>query len=137
MKYKEWAIFIRQGLQGRQVPTIPPEYEYYDDYGEIYQDYGYQQNYPEITEVSGREEERYKQGGNSVHEEETNEIDNDSVESGKEDTDDGECGPECRNLLHELEHPKEHDRCPDTRMVIDIWGYCRLVISSYQYVGIL
>ena len=118
-------------MQGRQVPTIPAEYEYYDDYGEIYQDYGYQQNYPEITEVSEREEERYKQGGNSVQDEETNEIDNDSVESGKEDTDDGECGPECRNLLHELEHPKEHARCPDTRMVIDIWGYCRLVISSY------
>ena len=46
-------------------------------------------------------------------------------ESGQEDTDEGECGPECRNLLHELEHPKEHERCQNAGMVIDIWGYCR------------
>jgi len=127
---KDQKIQLRQGLRGRPVPTIPPEYEYYDDYGEIYQDYDYQENYPEVTEDSEREEQRYRQEYDSVQEEEANDKENNSVESGKEDTDDGECGPECRNLLHELEHPKEHDRCPDARMVIDIWGYCRYIFHE-------
>ena len=45
---------------------------------------------------------------------------------GDEDVKDaGECGPECQNLLHELDHPKEDERCSGPGQVIDIWGYCR------------
>merc|ERR1712025_11211 len=40
------------------------------------------------------------------------------------DNDKDACGPECRNLLHEVDHPKEQDRCPQG-MVLDIYGYCR------------
>merc|ERR1719370_1751793 len=40
------------------------------------------------------------------------------------------CGPECRNLLHEVDHPKEDERCPDPNMVIDIWGYCRHIFHE-------
>ena len=50
--------------------------------------------------------------------------------SAREGTDEGECGPECRNLVHELEHPKEHERCPNAGMVIDIWGYCSVCMST-------
>ena len=32
---------------------------------------------------------------------------------------------ECRNRLHELDHPKEEERC-GAGQVLDIWGYCRL-----------
>ena len=39
--------------------------------------------------------------------------------------DSGDCGHECQNLLHELDHPKEHSRCTRAGQVIDIWGYCR------------
>ena len=35
-----------------------------------------------------------------------------------------ECGPECRNRLHELDHPREEERCA-AGQVLDIWGYCR------------
>lgn len=45
------------------------------------------------------------------------------VESSEED--EGDCGEECRNLLHESDHRKEDARCPYEGMVIDIWGYCR------------
>ena len=43
-----------------------------------------------------------------------------------EDSEDArtECGPECRNRLHELDHPKEEERCA-AGQVLDIWGYCR------------
>ena len=41
--------------------------------------------------------------------------------------DSGDCGHECQNLLYELDHPKEHSRCPNPGQVIDIWGYCRYV----------
>ena len=43
------------------------------------------------------------------------------------DGEEEECGPECRNLLHELGHPQEEVRCPGAGQVIDIWGYCRSV----------
>jgi hypothetical protein len=135
-------LFLRQGGRGRQVPPIPPEYEYeeYRDYGEVYQDYGdtYQDSEEEEEDpqvnwsdvnVNKREEDSYGRGrDNSAQREEIEEsyvapsIDD---ESAQEDTDEGESGPECRNLLHELEHPKEHERCPNAGMVIDIWGYCR------------
>merc|ERR1712110_190907 len=36
----------------------------------------------------------------------------------------GDCGPDCQNLLHELGHPQEAAQCPQGQ-VIDIWGYCR------------
>ena len=39
----------------------------------------------------------------------------------------GDCGPDCQNLLHELGHPQEASRCPQGQ-VIDIWGYCRFVM---------
>ena len=43
-----------------------------------------------------------------------------------DDSDDAgtECGPECRNRLHELDHRKEEERC-GAGQVLDIWGYCR------------
>ena len=37
---------------------------------------------------------------------------------------DSDCGPSCHNLLHQLGHPKEAERCP-AGQVLDIWGYCR------------
>ena len=45
----------------------------------------------------------------------------------EEEEEDDECGPECRNLLHEVGHPREEARCPGAGQVIDIWGYCRSV----------
>merc|ERR1712236_132571 len=64
--------------------------------------------------------------------EQRHENEQDQVEEsgGGEELDKGDCGPKCRNLLHELEHPKEHARCPDSRMVIDIWGYCRYIFHE-------
>ena len=47
--------------------------------------------------------------------------------TGDDDDGDEECRPECRNLLHELGHPREEARCPGAGQVIDIWGYCRSV----------
>ena len=54
-----------------------------------------------------------------------------SADSGRrlvanDDSDDArtDCGPECRNRLHELDHPKEEERCA-AGQVLDIWGYCR------------
>jgi len=50
---------------------------------------------------------------------------------GDEDVKDaGECGPECQNLLHELDHPKEDERCSGPGQVIDIWGYCRDIFQE-------
>ena len=96
------------------------EYEEYRDYGEVYQDYGetYQDSEEENPQVNlsdvdayKREEDSYGRGRDvSAQREELEEtyvapsIDD---ESAQEETDEGECGPECRNLLHELEHPKE------------------------------
>ena len=57
-----------------------------------------------------------------------------SEESNEEKGDEEGCGPECRNLMHESEHPEEDDRCPYEGMVIDIWGYCRYMI--YELVGL-
>merc|ERR1711942_622544 len=119
---------------GRHVSPIPPEYEYYDDYGEIYQDYGYDQDYNEVTgntdetieeeRYGANREERYGAREEKVHRAKENEIyntreeedpnnkDDNGGEISQDETVDGECGPECRNLLHEVEHPKEHTRCP-------------------------
>ena len=129
----------RQGLRGRQVPPIPPVYEEeeYADYGEVYQDYGnVEEEYPEVDGGNaegyggyGREEDIYERGrdendrGAQEEENDQGQIKADETEGGE--TDDGHCGPECKNFLHELEHPKEHERCPNAGMVIDIWGYCR------------
>merc|ERR1712142_1359836 len=146
------GLQLRQGSTGRHVPPIPTEYEYYDDYGEIYQDYGYDQDYPEVTgntdETSEEEryganrDERYGAREEKVHrarenerydareEEVPNHEDDNGEEIAQDETDDGECGPECRNLLHELEHPKEDSRCPNAGMVIDIWGYCRYIFHE-------
>jgi len=51
-------------------------------------------------------------------------------EGGDEGGDEGECGPMCRNLVHEVGHPKEDARCPEEGMVIDIWGYCRHIFHE-------
>ena len=125
-------MFARQGARGRQVAPIPPVYEF-EDYGEIYQDYGEEEEYPEgrDDETNGREEENYGRGESEDNiEEQANDEQSQGGETAQEETDDGECGPECRNLLHELEHPKEHERCPNAGMVIDIWGYCRYIMIN-------
>lgn len=49
--------------------------------------------------------------------------------------DDGGCGPECRNLLHEVDHPKEEERCPYEGMVLDIYGYCRQQHQRHKSCG--
>ena len=49
--------------------------------------------------------------------------------SGEEKEEEGDCGPECRNLMHESEHPQEDARCPYEGMVIDVWGYCRYFVK--------
>merc|ERR1719431_1628277 len=64
---------------------------------------------------------RKKKSGRKTVEEILQSSEEDSEVRGEE----GACGPECRNLMHESEHPKEDDRCPYEGMVIDIWGYCR------------
>merc|ERR1719430_302138 len=51
-------------------------------------------------------------------------------ETEQEGGDEDDCGPMCRNLVHEVGHPKEHDRCPEEGMVIDIWGYCRHIFHE-------
>jgi len=127
-------VQLRQGARGRQVAPIPPVYDY-EDYGEIYQDYGDEEEYPESQggddETYGREEENYGRGESEDNiEEQANDEQSQGGETSQEETDDGECGPECRNLLHELEHPKEHERCPNAGMVIDIWGYCRYIFHE-------
>merc|ERR1719186_2347941 len=122
---------LRQGVRGRQVAPIPPVYEY-EEYGE------YEEKHPEVSVGSDggyggdvREEQTYgRAGGESdrrSQEEEEDQGQSGGDETDGGETDDGQCGPECRNLLHELEHPKEHDRCPNAGMVIDIWGYCRYI----------
>ena len=50
--------------------------------------------------------------------------------TGDDGDEEEECGPECRNLLHELGHPQEEVRCPGAGQVIDIWGYCRSVYTD-------
>ena len=114
------------------------EDEEYRDYGEVYQDYveTYQESEEEDPQVNLRDVDAYKRkedsygrgrdDSNQIEEfEKTYVAPSIDDESAREETDEGECGPECRNLLHELEHPKEHERCPNAGMVIDIWGYCR------------
>jgi len=85
-------------------------------------------------EGNGREQDAYGSQG-SVNDRGRQEgEDDESQTTGDENTggevDDGQCGPECRNLLHELEHPKEHERCSNAGMVIDIWGYCRYIFHE-------
>jgi len=46
-------------------------------------------------------------------------------EEEEEEEEEGACGPECRNRAHELDLPKEAERCPYEGMVIDVYGYCR------------
>ena len=67
--------------------------------------------------------------------------DDDDVDAddGDDDDEEEECGPECRNLLHELGHPREEARCPGAGQVIDIWGYCRSVntdIVTHYCIGV-
>ena len=63
---------------------------------------------------------------------EKGEADSASGEVADDNDDAGtECGPECRNRLHELDHPKEEERCA-AGQVLDIWGYCRYIIHIYM-----
>ena len=71
-------------------------------------------------EERGREENQETGQGRTV-EETLKSSEESNAEKGEEEG----CGPECRNLMHESEHPEEDDRCPYEGMVIDIWGYCR------------
>ena len=75
-----------------------------------------------IPPSAGDDEGKKKKKPSGVVEERTGDDDDD-----EEEEDDEECGPECRNLLHELGHPREEARCPGAGQVIDIWGYCRSV----------
>ena len=78
---------------------------------------------PEIgARKTGDEEGKKRKKPTGVVEERTGDDDDDGEEE--------ECGPECRNLLHELGHPQEEVRCPGAGQVIDIWGYCRSVLYS-------
>eukprot|EP00092_Neocalanus_flemingeri_P010034 GFUD01010814.1.p1 GENE.GFUD01010814.1~~GFUD01010814.1.p1 ORF type:complete len:416 (-),score=136.29 GFUD01010814.1:202-1449(-) len=134
---------LRQGVS-RQVAPIPPVYEEeYEDYGEVYQDYGEygEYGYPEVGLSAGDQggegggDQTNGRGGGEEddrtgQEEEEDQVQGGGEETGGGETDDGQCGPECRNLLHELEHPKEHERCPNAGMVIDIWGYCRYIFHE-------
>ena len=51
------------------------------------------------------------------------------------DVTDDDCGPDCQNLLHELDHPREDERCSGPGQVIDIWGYCRSVVDMGHHWG--
>jgi len=134
--------------------------EEYQDYGDEYRDYReeYEESqdrfpedrnkypedrnkYPEVgTEIEGgyegskRDQDAYgsqeSENDRRRQEETVDQSQTNSDEDTGGEVDDGECGPECRNLLHELEHPKEHDRCPNAGMVIDIWGYCRYIFHE-------
>ena len=55
---------------------------------------------------------------------------NNQDEIAESDPGQGDCGPDCQNLLHELGHPQEAARCPQGQ-VIDIWGYCRFVMIIF------
>ena len=94
-------------------------YQDYDNAGN-YQDVG---NYDQKNDFYGSivASDRVTQGEDGPSQDNNNAEEN-------TDNDDEDCGPECRNLLHELEHPKEDDKCPNPGMVIDIWGYCRYEI---------
>jgi len=66
--------------------------------------------------------------GDQGREEETKVVDKGGEEidqTPEEEGAEGDCGSDCRNLMHESEHPKEDARCPYEGMVIDVWGYCR------------
>jgi len=76
--------------------------------------------------------ERKNQGSNVARKsnrDETNKSKIDTEGNTKiTDSQNSECGENCRNRLHHLDHPKEHDRCQPGQ-VIDIWGYCRYIFQ--------
>jgi len=124
---------LRQAYSGRTVEPLPhdDEYSYYDEYGEVYQDYDNAGNYQDVGNYDQKNDfygsivasDRVTQGEDGPSQDNNNAEEN-------TDNDDEDCGPECRNLLHELEHPKEDDKCPNPGMVIDIWGYCRYIFHE-------
>ena len=128
-----YTFLFRQNQIGRQVPAIPETVEDSYDGSEI-SGYGYTRDSNEYGEMRGQgRREGYESGGRRQGYEQVEERGGKTVEeilqSSEEDNEvkgeEGACGPECRNLMHESEHPKEDDRCPYEGMVIDIWGYCR------------
>ena len=78
---------------------------------------------------TGDDEGKKRKKPTGVVDERTGEGDSITEDDDGEDEEE-ECGPECRNLLHELGHPQEEARCPGAGQVIDIWGYCRSVLYS-------
>ena len=76
-----------------------------------------------IPPSAGDDEGKKKKKPSGVVEERTGDDGDDDDDDDEEE----ECGPECRNLLHEVGHPREEARCPGAGQVIDIWGYCRSV----------
>ena len=117
-----------RGGVGRCVPAIPAvkesevgeEYDYEGPSG-----YGYTRDSNEYVERrGGTESGSQSQGsGNKGRGRKTvEEILKSSEQSGEKAGEEGACGPECRNLVHESE---EDAVCPYERMVIDIWGYSR------------
>ena len=136
-----YTFLFRQNQIGRHVPAIPETEEDDEEYGyerpEI-SGYGYTRDSNEYADQRGQgrggRRKGYESGGQRQgygQEEErgrqtVEEILQSSEEVSEVRGEEGACGPECRNLMHESEHPKEDDRCPYEGMVIDIWGYCRL-----------
>ena len=133
-----YYFHFRQNQIGRQVPAIPETVEDGEEYEQS--GYGYTRDSNEYINQRGGggrrdqgrgdgrgsyESENYRQGYGQGRERTVEEILESSEESNQEKGEEGACGPECRNLMHESEHPKEDDRCPYEGMVIDIWGYCR------------
>ena len=74
------------------------------------------EEYDDGTDYEEREEDRRETTARPAPPVETSEV---------EEEDEGGCGAECRNLLHQSDHRKEDATCPYEGMVIDIWGYCR------------
>ena len=81
---------------------------------------------------TGDEEGKKRKKPSGVVDERTGAGDSITGDDDDDDGEDEECGPECRNLLHELGHPQEEVRCPGAGQVIDIWGYCRSVNTDIE-----
>jgi len=122
----------RQNNIGRRRPAIPDDYEEVDEYvapakysEEQPSGYGYTRDSTEYGR--GDQGSRSAEIRENADTRRLEEKVNYSAEAGEEMDKSSEegCGSECRNLLHESDHPQEDSRCPYEGQVIDIWGYCR------------
>ena len=132
-----YTFLFRQNQIGRQVPAIPEDS--YD--GSEISGYGYTRDSNEYGDMRGQgRREGYESGGKRQGYEQVEERGGKTVEeilqSSEEDNEvngeEGSCGPECRNLMHESEHPKEDDRCPYEGMVIDIPSLFVYIILYFE-----